>query len=190
MLLFPIVFSAVGILLMFIGGSDYRDYKTAYDTTAIVTKCEVGSTGETSDWNYNIYISYTFDGNEYSDIYLKSQSRAIDIGETISVKISPNNPGQPFSDNPLVLVFLGIPFVLCGIIISFKLIPASFSEKQDFINRSNISNKSKKWLWIALIPVVVSIVFLILGLNINPLFHIGTIIFVYFSVVFIELLSS
>ena len=188
--LFPIVFLAVGLLFIFTGYSDYQDYKTARDITAIVTKCEydVDTTGDTPDCHYNIYISYTFEENEFSDIYWKSQNNAIDMGQTVSVKVSPNNPEKPFSDNPLSLLIWGVPFALFGIIFSFKLIPASFSGKEDFVSKAQIPNKSKKALWFALIPVVASIVFLILGLNFNTLFHIGTIIFTYFVVVLLEML--
>lgn len=189
-LLFPIVFIAIGLLFVLTGYSDYQDYKTAYDTTAIVTKCkgDVDTTGDTADWHYDIYISYTFDGKEHSDIYWKSQNNAIDIGETVSVKVSSRIPEKPFSENPLSLSIWGVPFVLFGIIFSFKVIPSSFSGKENFVSSAQIPNKSKKTLWFLLVPVVASIVFLILGLNFNTLFHIGTIIFTYFVVVLLEIL--
>lgn len=192
MFLFPIVFLAVGILFIFTGYSDYQDYRVAHDITANVTKCEYDvdyGTDDMPDWHYDIYISYTFDGNEYSDIYWKSQNNSINIGQMVSVKVSPNNPEKPFSGNPISLSILGGLFALFGIIFSFKLIPASFSEKENFVNGSQFPNKSKKGLWFALIPVIASIVFLILGLNINPLFHIGTIVFAYFVVLILEVFS-
>lgn len=192
-LLFPIVFLAVGLLFIFMGYSDCQDYKIAQDTTAIVTKCEYDVDYGTDDMpvhGYDIYISYTFEGNEYADVYWKSQSDSINLGTTVSVKVSPNIPEEPFSENPFSLLIWSIPFVLLGIVLSFKLIPASVSGKKDFVNRSQFPNKSKGGLWFVLIPVVASIAFFILGLNISPMFHIGTIIFAYFTIVFTEILSS
>ena len=107
----------------------------------------------------------------------------------VSVKVSSDNPEKPFTGNPLGLSIVGIPFALFGIIFSFKLIPDSFSDKDNFVTNSQLSNKSKKGLWFVLIPVAATIVFLILGLNFSPLLHVGTIVFAYFTVVLLELLS-
>lgn len=190
-LLFPVVFLAAGILFIFTGYSDYQDYKIAHDVTAIITKCEydVDTTGDTPDWHYDIYISYSFEGNKYSDIYWKSQNNSMNIGETVSVKVSPNIPEKPFVENPLSLSLWGIPFALAGIILSFKLIPVSFSGKENFVNESKFSPKSKKALLFVFIPIVLAAIFLILGLTFSPLFHIGTICFTYFTVVLLELLA-
>lgn len=182
-LLFSIVFLAVSLLVIFIGYSDYQDYKLAQDTTAMVTKSEYEA-----DHGHSIYITYTFDGNTYTDIYWKSQDASINIGKTVSVKVSPNNPEKPFSENPISLFIIGILFALAGIILSVKLIPASFSKKESFADRSQFPEKSKTGRWFILIPAAVSIGFLFLGLNISPLFHIGTIVSAYFSVVLAEVL--
>ena len=190
-LLFPLVFLAVGLLFILTGFTDYQEYKAASEVTAVVTKCksDVDTTGDTVDWHYDIYISYTFDGKEYSDIFWKSQNSTIDIGETVSVKVSPNIPHKPFSENPLSLSIWGVPFTLFGIVFSFIMIPASFSGKEDVLGRVQFPNESKKGLWFALIPTVAAAIFLILGLNVSSWFHIGTILFVYFTIVLLELLS-
>lgn len=192
MLLFPVVFLAVGILFICTGYSDYQDYKIADEITAIVTKCkyDVDTNGDTPNHHYDIYISYSFKGNEYSDIYWMSQGKSIKTGQTVSIKVSPNNPEKPFSDHPLSLAIWGVPFALVGIILSFKMMPASFSGKEDFINRSHISPTIKKAPLFILIFIVPAVIFLILGLTLSPLLHIGTICFTYFTIVFWEFLAA
>lgn len=191
-LLFPFVFLAVGILLILTGYSDYyQDYKASSEVTAVVTKCQYDTWYDSDDLpqsGYDIYIDYTYNNETYTNIYWKTKNNPITLGETVSVRISPNNPEKPFSSHPFSLIFVGIPFAVAGIVIAFKMVPASFSWHEHSETEPAKSAKSKKHYLFALIPAGVAILFLILGFNIAALFHIGTIIFAYFTVVVLEML--
>ena len=98
-------------------------YESAQDISAVVTACKYNPVEDSND-DYDIYVSYSFEGNQYADVYWKSDRHSMDIGETVSVKVSSHDPGDPYASSPL-------------------------------------------------------------GLSFSPLFHIGTIIFTYFSIIFL-----
>ncbi len=93
------------------------DYKSASNINAVVTKCDhelkTDSDGVPQDV-YKIYVRYTFNNIEYSDVYLKTQNKQIEIGETVPIKVSPNNPAEPFEYTPIVLIITGIVMMLFG----------------------------------------------------------------------------
>lgn len=191
-LLFPIVFIAIGLLLLLTSYSDYNNYKMATDVTGIVTKCQYDTWYDTDDMphsGYDIYIDYTYNGKSYSNVYLKSESTSIKLGKEISFKIHPDNPDKPFSSNPFTTIIIGAVVTIIGFIMSIEIIPHSISSPE-FVEDFSGESKSKKRYLFALIPIIPIIVFLLLGINISPLFHIGTIAFSYLTVVFLEILLN
>ena len=189
-LLFPIVFLVIGLLLLLTSYSDYNNYKMATEVTGIVTKCQYDSWYDSDDMpqsGYDIYIDYTYNGKNYSNIYWKSISSSIKLGKEVSFKIHPDNPDKPFSDNPFMTIIFGAIFTIFGFIMSIKIIPHSIFEPEPIEKFSSTSKNKKRYLF-ALIPIVPIIVFLLLGINSSPLFHVGTIAFSYLTVVLLEML--
>ena len=190
--LFPVVFLAVGILLFAMGFTGYQEYKLSVDVSAIVAECEYDTWYDTDDMpqsEYDIYVDYTYNGTKYTNVYWKSQSNPIDIGKSVTIKLHPDEPGKPFSSNPFTLMIIGAPFAIFGLIMLFKLIPASISDPEIIGFKTTGLPKSKKRYLFVIIPIVAAIIFFIIGLNISPLFHIGTIIFTYFTIVLLEMLK-
>ncbi len=127
----------VGAFVFFSGFSDYDDYQSASDINAVVTKCvhaiKTDSDGVPKDV-YKIYIRYTFENTEYSNVYWKTQKKQIDIGEPISIKVSPDDPAKPFEYAPIIVMLSGIVLALFGgttvvLLLKDKSLPKNESNK-------------------------------------------------------------
>ena len=80
--------------------------------------------------HYNIYLSYTYKGVKYEDIYYymtKNEHILWDGIETLTVAVDPNNPGMPirnmFNEGPVVFAIvlwsLGLTMLVYGIAVEF-----------------------------------------------------------------------
>lgn len=183
-LLLPVVFLAEGVLLFWVGFSQNQAYNSAESVTAIVAEScyETWDTDGTFQSGYNIYVDYTFNNKTYSHIYWKTQDDSMALGEQVTIKIHSDTPDQPLSNNMFFLMILAVPVGIAGLVMAFLLFPHSVETVEPGEQAHEIG--SLFWL-VFLIPAVV---FLILGFTIGPLFHIGTIIFAYFTVVMFEVL--
>ena len=193
MALFPVAFIAVGMLLIGIGIKTRREYKATKEVTATVVESKFDSwydvDTERHYRGYDIYVDYTYEGEEYSNIYYATKSSSIDVGEAVTVRIHPDNPGKVFTPTPSTILYIGIPFVAVGLFFLFILLPMSISDAGIFDAGRDAGFIMKKRYLFVLIPIALAIGFGIAGGKIDPLFHIGTIISIYFTIVLLEMLG-
>jgi len=193
MALFPMVFLAIGILMFWIGVNERKEYKRSVEVSATVVECEYDTwydvDMEKQRYGYDIYVDYTFEGEKYSHVYYNNQSYSTDIGEVLTVRVHPDNPGNIISASPNTYIYIGIPFAIGGIICLFAMLPMAISDDEFFIGSTEETTSKIRYLFL-LIPLVGAVVFGMLGTKNSPLFHIGTIIFTYFVAVVFELLHE
>lgn len=120
----------LGISIFFLNLDDIQTYEYARKNPIIVeAERKVVYAGS---YYYDIYLSYTYDGVNYEDIYYdysKNSSIMWDGVETITVALAPNDPGVPirnmFNAAPIsfgvVLWALGLSMLVYGIAIDFPL---------------------------------------------------------------------
>jgi len=119
----------LGISIFFLNLDDIQAYEYARKNPIMVeAERKVVYAGS---YYYDIYLSYTYDGVKYEDIYYdysKNSSIMWDGVETITVALTPNDPGVPirnmFDAAPIlfgtVLWALGLSMLLYGIAIEFS----------------------------------------------------------------------
>ncbi len=110
----PLLF--VGLIFAVVGAVfciQYQDFKqNGTKTTAIITNIlEDYSDDETS---YDVYVQYYHNGEEFNFVNLGYHSSSMDVGDTVEIYISANDPTDIIAvkSNVLFLVFLSVGGVL------------------------------------------------------------------------------
>ena len=131
-LLFPMVFIAVGVLMISISYPAYQDYKETIKIDAVVTRNEF-DTWEESDGpesGYRVYVNYKYNDERYSNIYWSTKSSPVKIGNNVVVKIHPDNPSVIFNGNPFFMMLVGVAFSIFGLVITFYMAPFTIVEQE------------------------------------------------------------
>ena len=189
--LFPFVFVAIGVLLVCIWYSELQLHYGSIPVQATIVRCQHSSSdgGGVPSPEYNIYVDYQFDGTLYQDVFWKSFSRKQQIGQAVTVRVNPSQPGRTIT-HPGEMGGVGILFAVLGVALAFKAIPMAGKPK----NRHPIRTDSWKQRLTAnkpLMPVIIAfgavcLLFICLGLFLWPMMHILSIIFGFTTLVLID----
>ena len=123
----PLVFSGiilwiVGIPFLLIGlfmGLHTKDFhEKAVEVQGIIQIIAIDRDGDETD--YDVFVSYDYEGTEYSNVRLNSYSSSMYEGEEITLLVNPDNPREVETENAgfiLAAVFgsIGIIFTLVGL---------------------------------------------------------------------------
>ena len=115
-----ILFTLFSVILMIWGISGIVTYKNAVQVEAVITEIKEITDSDYTE-NYSNYVTYTYDGQEYSNIHAFDTVNKQEIGKKVLVYVNRNNPGKLASDEgglPLgigIFFFIGVlSFVLFG----------------------------------------------------------------------------
>ena len=138
--LFGIVFSIIGIFLIFFSIKTIKEYKekneTYVETTAVVIDYDMNSDGLEA-----IIVEYTVNGEAYKKVSNIYSNNPKDIGSSVSVKYNPNNPKDAIWTNDSINVILPISGVLfTGIGIFVVISSIKKSKNQKLIGQAGILN--------------------------------------------------
>ena len=132
------VFILAGIMFFFLGFTSLpqvfvstREYQKI---TAVISNIEkdyhFSSDGD-RETEYTAYVSYKFDGTEYSNVKLGACSSFTSVGNREEIFVNRNNPRKILSTNPLRYMLLLFPFI--GL--AFILIPIYPAMKENLWGR-------------------------------------------------------
>lgn len=194
-LLFPFVFIAVGFLLGSIASAESQQYDRSVSVTATVSKYEYESgidTDGTPYSYYNIFVNYTFEDKEYTDVLLSDCSIYMKEGKTIDIMVDPGNPYAPLSEDPSSKLIGPTICVIAGVVMAIIIVPHTISSAREQAILFNPSapkpfRNKKRFFWL-LIPLTIMAIFTLLGIYSSIYFIIGTIISFYLTVVLWEII--
>jgi hypothetical protein len=119
---FGLVFVVVGIMMAM---HFSKINKEAVDVTATISRIEVTTktvrrNGRTrNEKEHDVYVDYTFEGEEYEDVNMGFYKTGMKEGQTVTVKVLPSNPGQCYGYTgmlfPLLFSGLGFLFFVIGL---------------------------------------------------------------------------
>ena len=127
----------MGITFIFIGFASLpqvfvstREYQKI---TAVISNIEkeYSYVGEDNEPRYTAYVSYKFDGAEYSNVKLGACSSSTMVGNMEKIFVNRNNPRKILSTSPLRYMILLFPFI--GM--AFILIPIYPAMKENLWGR-------------------------------------------------------
>ena len=125
----PLVFA--GIILWFIGipflvmgvlmGIQEKNFQeNAVEVNGIIDTIAIDRHGDDTD--YDVFVSYNFEGEDYSNVRLNAYSSSMYEGEEITLLLNPDNPREVQAENVgiiLTAVFggIGVLIFLIGLIL-------------------------------------------------------------------------
>ena len=136
------IFSFIGILFIIIsvvcginGSRKNREYEHVTGQIVDIVRY---------DDNYDVYVSYRLNGNDYDDILINTYTSSMRKGADIELLVDPDDPFK--ADSPagsfiLVIVFgiMGVAFACVGII------PLALKEKRRRKNEDLVNNGTAVW---------------------------------------------
>lgn len=103
----------------------YNNAHSKETIEAVVTRVAKGE--DDNGYYWERYISYTFEGVEYNDVYYDTHSREQNTGETVWVEINPELPGELVPDDGDYYISLIIsPIFLAVIMLVLYYLISSF----------------------------------------------------------------
>lgn len=122
--LFFSIFGIVGLSVL-IGGifwtiSGLKFKKNAVSIPAVITDIESYRDSD-GDTNHHVYVSFSYEGEQYNNIPLNEYSSSMYIGKEISLLCDPSHPGRVQTNFSIyfgsgMLLFMGTVFFLVGFI--------------------------------------------------------------------------
>lgn len=132
------IFLVIGLLTLLIGGYLSDQYSQIRDelvhVQAIIERIDVTRHGDDTD--HDVYVSYSYRGENYDNIHLNRYSSDMDAGERITLKIHPDNPSVPVDNNSWILFLVGGIFTLLGgglsVASRWDRLKEKFSQKEEY----------------------------------------------------------
>lgn len=186
LLLFLIMVMLVFTYICFEGSIDLSDMYRAKDRyvdlqakiTSIHHYVETDEGTEYDRWE--TYVSYEFDGKEYSDVYYSDERSEPEYGTVVDVRIDPENPSELLeSETELMLIIILTPVFMVALCIAlFYLFKSGF----DFVFKKAKPQKTVSETLINVLSVVAVLLTLVVE-NIIYLLIDGSFVYTIFSVV-------
>lgn len=140
-----ILFTLFSVILMVGGISDMVTYKNAVQVEAVITEIKEITNSDYTE-NYSNYVTYTYEGQEYSNIHAFDTVNKLEIGKKVHVYVNHNNPNKLASDEGGVPLGIGI-FFLIGVV-SFVLFGYIYDKMQkkenDSVNKMKFTEFTNK----------------------------------------------
>lgn len=109
-LILALVFCFLGLNFMIIGatvfGTIHGKMKDAIEIEATIT--DISYMGGGANDSHNVYVSYEFEGQQYDYVRLNTYTSSMHEGDTITVYIDDNNPGEVIGTGWSEFIFLGV----------------------------------------------------------------------------------
>lgn len=104
-----LLFLIIGLIFVGVAGKFFYDnltYDDRYDAvTAVIS--EIYTTRDSDgDTDHSVYVSYTYDGDAYTNVRLGSYSSDMHEGGRYTVYIDPKRPGDPKVKSPAFVCFM------------------------------------------------------------------------------------
>lgn len=120
-MIFGLIFSVLTVLIIYVGAANYVKWnkfkETAVPVNAEITDIHKRSKASSKNKNtvYTVYISYEYDGQEYSD-ELGYYVTGMTVGDTVTIKIDPDDPQDHMSDPLMANIICAVSALLTGIV--------------------------------------------------------------------------
>ncbi len=114
----PILFALAGCFLILLGITNIKNRQIFVESTGVISNIEetyVG--GEDNEYDYDVTVDYTVDGQEYSSPLGEYNSR-MQEGQEIGIYYNPDNPSEVMTNSkstPVVLFVMGIIGIFAGV---------------------------------------------------------------------------
>lgn len=140
-----ILFTLFSIILMIWGISGIVTYKNAVQVEAVITEIKEITDSDYTE-NYSNYVTYTYNGEEYSNVHAFDTVNKVEIGKKVQVYVNCNNPNKLASDEGGVPLGIGI-FFFIGVL-SFVLFGYKYDKMQkkwnDNVNKMRFAEFTNK----------------------------------------------
>ena len=94
--------------------------------------------------NYDVYVSYRFNGNDYDDIPINTYTSTMREGDDIELLINPDDPFK--ADSPTGTIIIVVVFGIMGVIFAcIGIIPFVVKEKRRRKNEDLVNNGTAVW---------------------------------------------
>lgn len=185
-LLLPFVFVALSALLLYGWYTEVQLYNGAKLISAVISRCSMDID---DDKEYDVYVDYTFDGNNYMDVYWRTFQKRQQIGQTVTVRVNSVKPDRVIN-YPTGIGTTGIAIGVIGIGMVFKVMPMAFDPKYRHVRRAEGEKPAGKSpiLPFAIGLGVLAVAFILMGIFFSLFFHIGSIICAFITISMIDLL--
>ena len=97
---------AFAVVLLFVGG--LRLYRYYGNKDLVPVEATIERIERVSRRNYNVYVTYQYDGVTYSDMKLDYTIGRMDVGDTVTLRIYPANPRNYETPSGVVATLMGI----------------------------------------------------------------------------------
>lgn len=123
-----------GVGMMFFSNKSLTGYEKI---TATISNIKIEPSANDEGYDYDVYVDYTYEGQEYYDIWLNLYSSSMYVGEEIEVMVNERNPSRikaiMESGMGIFLIVFGAVFMLIPIVVGIVIIHGMIKEK-DGIN--------------------------------------------------------
>ena len=139
MKIIPVIFIVVGVMLCIDGIANMGKGVEVTATIADI-RTESGTPGDSDSDDHKVYLNYTYEGEEYKDVYYRVYSDFMYVGKKIKIKIDENDPTKIYysSDN----ITMGLFFIVLPLFI--LLFPAYINLKNRNNSGEDIEEHSKE----------------------------------------------
>ena len=90
-ILFPMIFFAAGIGLIFLGFGNIRDRRIYTETTAVISN--ISYVEDERGGHYEVLVKYSVDGNEY-EAALGQYNTGMSVGQEVAIMYDPGDPNS------------------------------------------------------------------------------------------------
>ena len=117
MKIIPVIFIVVGVMLCIDGIANMGKGVEVTATIADI-RTESGTPGDSDSDDHKVYLNYTYEGEEYKDVYYRVYSDFMYVGKKIKIKIDENDPTKIYysSDN----ITMGLFFIVLPLFYYFQ----------------------------------------------------------------------
>jgi len=119
----PFLLVGAGVLFIVLGAMNGTKQKSYTETQAVISHIASEYDATDGSTDYTVYVTYTVDGKEYTDIPLDSYHAGMNEGDTVAIKYNPNNPSEIItagSLTKLIMIGFGVLVILVGVVLFFK----------------------------------------------------------------------
>lgn len=131
----------IAILMLIIGKSEANKTKEWIPTKAVIqdiTKEIYRRSGKTIT-DYDVYVSYTYDGTEYEDI-LNHYSSSMHVGDEVTIYVNPDNHSESSSGTSYVFIIIGAAFGIMFPLLGVSVIVATNENKDVYVGDKHSSD--------------------------------------------------
>ena len=93
-----------------------------FTATIAYIRTESGTPGDSDSDDYKVYLNYTYEGEDYKDVYYRVYSAFMFVGKKINIKIDENDPTKIYYSSEYMMI--GYIFVPVSIMMMIMIMIA------------------------------------------------------------------